>query len=395
MNRLLMFKLGFLPWDYAVRNLWRRPSRTLLTLMALTVVVLLVMVIVGLVRGLERSLSTSGDPEVVLVYSMGAEMNMEASAIEASIPGLLTANISSIRHHLGQVCVSPELYLGTMIQTEDRVDGGLGLIRGVTDAAPLVRRQVMLTDGQWPGPGEVMIGRLVAAKLACDADSLAVGREITIEGAKWKISGHFTAHGGAFDAEVWCRLPDLQQALKRQDLSLVACLLKSNTPPTSIDVYCKQRVDLALRAIAEPMYYQSLQTYYQPLRWLAWMVAALVSGSGVLAGLNLMYGAVAGRVRELATLQSIGFRRRAILWSLLQEGGLLASAASVFAGALATVLFHGTAVRFTMGAFALEIDAVAIICGCFVGVLVGVLGAMPPAWKILRVPVVLGLKWNV
>ncbi|MBL8891489.1 MAG: ABC transporter permease [Planctomycetaceae bacterium] len=390
-----MVKFGLLPWDYAVRNLWRRPSRTLLTLMALTVVVLLVMVIVGLVRGLERSLALSGDPEVVLVYSMGSEMNLEASAIEASVPGLLSANISAIRQHLGQVCVSPELYLGTMIQTEDQVDGGLGLIRGVSDAAPLVRRQVMLTEGQWPGPGEVMVGRLVSAKLDCAADSLAVGRQITIEGVKWTISGHFTANGGAFDAEVWCRLPDLQQALKRQDLSLVACLLKPNTAPTAIDVYCKQRIDLALRSSVEPLYYQSLQTHYEPLRWLAWTVAALVSGAGILAGLNLMYGAVAGRVRELATLQSIGFRRRAILWSLLQEGGLLAAAASFFAGLLATVLFHGTAVRFTMGAFGLEIDAVAIICGCLVGVLVGVLGALPPAWKILRVPVVLGLKWNV
>ncbi|MDP1561442.1 MAG: ABC transporter permease [Pirellulaceae bacterium] len=390
-----MFQLGFLPWDYAVRNLWRRPSRTLLTLMAITVVVLLVMVIVGLVRGLEKSLATSGDPEVVLVYSMGAEMNLEASAIAASTPGLLTANMSSIRHHMGQVCVSPELYLGTIIQTEDRGQGGLGLIRGVTDAAPLVRRQVMVTAGQWPGPDEIMIGRLVAAKLDCNPNALAVGREVEIEGKNWKISGHFTAQGGAFDAEVWCRLPDLQKTLKRQDLSLVACLLKPNTPPTQIDVFCKQRIDLELKAMSEPVYYKSLQTYYQPLRWLAWMVAGLVAGSGVFAGLNLMYGAVAGRVRELATLQSIGFRRRAILWSLLQEGGLLAAAASVLAGALATMLFHGAAVRFTMGAFALQIDAVAIVSGCGVGLLVGVLGALPPAWKILRVPVVLGLKWSV
>lgn len=390
-----MPSLKLLPWDYAVRNLWRRPSRTLLTWLALTVVVFLVMVIVGLVRGLERSLSTSGDPEVVLVYSVGAEMNLEASAIKASTPGLLTANLSSIRQHLGQVCVSPELYLGTIIRTDSRPQGGLGLIRGITDAAPLVRRQILLTAGQWPGPGELLVGRFVATKLDCPPADLAIGKEVLIEGTRWKVSGHFTANGGAFDAEIWCPLPDLQQALKRQDLSLVACLLKPNTPPTQIDVFCKQRVDLELKAVAEPTYYRSLQMYYQPLRALAWMVAGLISASGVFAGLNLMYGAVAGRVRELATLQSIGFRRHAILWSLLQEGGLLAAAASVLAGALAVALLHDSAVRFTMGAFALQIDAVAILTGCGVGLLVGVLGALPPAWKILRVPVVLGLKWNV
>lgn len=391
---ILMPSLKLLPWDYPLRNLWRRPSRTLLTCLALTLVVFLVMVIVGLVRGLEQSLSTSGDPEVVLVYSVGAEMNLEASAIAAATPGLLTANLSNIRQHLGQTCVSPELYLGSIIRTTNRPLGGLGLIRGVTDQAPLVRRQVMLLDGQWPGPGEVLVGRFVAAKLACPAADLAVGSELWIEGEKWKISGHFTANGGAFDAEVWCRLPDLQQALKRQDLSLVACLLKPDALPTQIDVFCKQRVDLELKAVPEPTYYRALQAYYRPLRWLAWMVAGLVSASGVFAGLNLMYGAVAGRVRELATLQSIGFRRRAIVWSLLQEGGWLAATASVLAAALAIGLLHESTVRFTMGAFAMQIDATAVLSGCVVGLGVGVLGALPPAWKILRVPVVLGLKWN-
>ena len=43
-----------------------------------------------------------------------------------------------------------------------------GIVRGVTPAAPLLRRQVQLVEGNWPGPGEVLVGRLVAAKLGCD-----------------------------------------------------------------------------------------------------------------------------------------------------------------------------------------------------------------------------------
>ena len=44
----------------------------------------------------------------------------------------------------------------------------------------------------------------------------------------------------------------------------------------------------------------------------------------------MMYGAVAGRIREIATLQAIGYRRRAILISLVQEGVLLSAAGSLF-----------------------------------------------------------------
>ena len=65
-----MFGQKLLPWDYGVRNLFRRPSRSALTLAGLTIVVLLVLVVVGFIRGLEASLSATGNPNVVLVYSL-------------------------------------------------------------------------------------------------------------------------------------------------------------------------------------------------------------------------------------------------------------------------------------------------------------------------------------
>jgi ABC-type antimicrobial peptide transport system permease subunit len=106
----------------------------------------------------------------------------------------------------------------------------------------------------------------------------------------------------------------------------------------------------------------------------------------------MMYGAVAGRVREIATLQTIGYRRRAILLSLVQEGALLAAASSLVAGTIALILFNGLAVRFTMGAFALRIDSISILTGCGVGLLLGVLGSLPPALKALRTELASALK---
>ena len=118
----------------------------------------------------------------------------------------------------------------------------------------------------------------------------------------------------------------------------------------------------------------------------------LIAGSGVFAGLNTMYGAVVGRVRELATLQTLGFVRRAIGISLIQEGTLLAAAASLLAAALAMGLLNGLAIRFTMGAFTLRIDSVALMIGCGTGLLLGVIGALPPAARALRLPVAESLK---
>ncbi len=387
-----MIQSRLLPWEYGVRNLLRRPTRTLLTLGALATVILLVFVVVGFIRGLEKSLAVSGDPSVVLVYSLGAEENIENSAVPARTPALLKASLNGVQQRFGVDYISPELYLGTRIQTGENQSGGLALIRGVTSTAPLVRRGVRLIEGNWPGPGEVMVGKLVAAKLGCDPEEIAIGQAVVIEKTSWKISGRFSAGGAAYESEIWCRLPDFQQALKRQDISVVAILLTPSASAANVELFCKERTDLELQAVGETAYYASLQKHYKPMRMLAWFVVLLVSGAGVFAGLNMMYGAIAGRIREIATLQAVGYRRRAILISILQEGALLAAAGSLIAAVIALIFLNGVAVRFTMGAFALRIDGVCLLVGCGVGLLLGVLGALPPALKALRLPVAESLK---
>ena len=380
-----------LPWEYGVRNLARRPVRTALTLVALATVVMLVFVVVGFIRGLERSLSVSGDENVVLVYSVNSEENIENSSIPARTPSFITASLDGTVKRFGVTHVSPELYLGTRVKTGES-DGGLGLVRGVKVAAPLVRRSVKLIEGEWPSDGEVIVGRLAAAKLGSTDEAMLVGNSVEFEGRSWKISGRFAAGGAAYESEIWCRLEDFQTATKRQDLSLVAMLLSPGSSPAEVQLFCKERTDLELRAIRETDYYASLQQHYKPVRLLAWFVVVLVSGAGIFAGLNMMYGAVAGRIREIATLQAIGFRRRAILFSLVQEGVLLAAAGSLLSGVIALTILDGMAVRFTMGAFTLRIDSVAILIGCGVGLLLGVLGALPPALKALRAEVATSLK---
>jgi putative ABC transport system permease protein len=147
-----------------------------------------------------------------------------------------------------------------------------------------------------------------------------------------------------------------------------------------------------MQATPETAYYAALQRHYRPVRLTAWLMVALIAASGVFAGLNTMYGAVVGRVRELATLQALGYLWRAIALSLIQEGMLLAAAAALLAAVLALTLVNGQAIRFTMGAFVLRIDSAALLVGCGTGLLLGIVGSLPPALRAMRLPVVEGLK---
>ncbi len=93
---------------------------------ALATVVMLVFVVVGFIRGLEQSLTVSGDQNVVLVYSVNSEENIENSSIAARTPALLTASVDGTVHRFGLTHASPELYAGTRVKSES-IDGGLGL----------------------------------------------------------------------------------------------------------------------------------------------------------------------------------------------------------------------------------------------------------------------------
>jgi len=381
-----------LPWDYGVRNLLRRPSRSALTLGGLTIVVLLVLVVVGFIRGLEQSLAATGNPRVVLVYALSSTAAIENSSIPGRTPALLAASVRGVRRQYGVECVSPELYLGTRITTANMTEPGMGLVRGVTTVAPLVRGQVQLVEGNWPQAGEVIVGRLAHSKIGAGKADLAIGQQVTFDTQSWTISGRFNAAGSAFESEIWAPLSELQTALKRQDLSLVAVAMDSPDGAADVDLFCRERIDLELKAISESSYYAAMQKHYRPVRMLGWVVVALVAGSGIFAGLNTMYGAVVGRIRELATLQTLGFRRRAILLTLIQEATLLSCAGALVACFVGLVFVDGTAVRFTMGAFMLSVDSVGIAIACGVAALLGIVGALPPALKAMRQPVVEAIK---
>ena len=135
------------------------------------------------------------------------------------------------------------------------------------------------------------------------------------------------------------------------------------------------RLDLELVAMSEGEYYASLRQFYGPVRAMIWVTALLMALAGILGGLNTLFAAFAARTRELGMLQALGYSRGAILLSLLQES-MLAGAAGALIGALISYfLLHGNAVRFSMGVFELQVDAVTVFIGMLSGLALGFIGA--------------------
>ena len=345
-------------------------------------VILLLMLTSALSKGMEGVIKASGSEENVIVLGSGSEESVERSEVAASLPSLLAASVPGIKTTLGKPAVSAEIHYNGLLTPKSGLPRQ-ALIRGVTPAALLVHPDVRLTAGRFPHAGEVMVGKLAANKLGIPHDELAIGVKVRIGESDFDVVGHFQAPGTVMEGEVWADVNDLRAIGQRDTLSCVVVRLGDATFD-DVEIFTLQRLDLELVAMRESDYYQKLSVFYRPIRAMTWLTTALIAVGAVFGGFNTLYAAFASRIREMATLQAIGYTRTALLVSLVQEC-LLASLLAVFvAGVLAMALADGYTVSFSIGTFALEITPEILGIGGLGGAGLAILGALPPAWTCLK-----------
>jgi len=385
-----------LPFHYAFRNLGRNRLRLAASLLGSTLVVLLVLASGGFVRGMQRTLTQhAGLHENVMILGAGSEEGVERSQIDASVEGIATASIPGLKERAGVIYTSPEIHAALPVrESADSTEDLPAVMRGVRPVALLVHPQVEIVEGRAPrnGRDELMVGSLAATRLGLPDERLALGRTLHFDDRDWTIVGRFTAPSTVMDAEVWLPLTDLQIATNRESsLSCVIVTLET-ARFADVDFFAKSRLDLELSAIREREYYASIAAFYAPIRAMILITAGLIASGGILGGLNTMYAAFAARVREVGMLQALGYTRLAIVMSLTEESVFAAACGALLGAAVGLVLLDGLAVKFSMGAFALTLDAPVVLTGVLGGLVVGLVGAIPPAVRCLRLPITEALK---
>jgi putative ABC transport system permease protein len=387
--------MRLIPWDYGVRNLARSPTRLWLSIAGSALVVLLVLAAAAFVRGMGAAIVQTGGDRNVILLAAGSEESFERSEISPTVPDQVSGTLRGIKSRLGVQYLSPEIYFDATVKAErDAAASAQASVRGVQPAAFLVHGQVRITQGRAPEPGrdELLVGVAAGAKLGLPANRVAVGKTLWFDERQWTIVGQFAAPGTVLEAELWAPLTDLQLAAKRENLSCVILTLDNSAEIDDVEVFTKRRNDLELVAISERDYYGRLGAFFKPIQAMVWATAGLIAIGGLLGGLNTMYAAFVGRVREFGTLQSIGFSRRAIVLSLVQESVLATAAGSLAAVAVGLLVLNGWQVRFSMGVFGLVVDSSVVGLSLAAGLLLGVVGALPPALRCLRLPITTALK---
>ena len=371
-----------LPITYAIRNLFRDPGRLLQTVGGSGLVVLLVIAATALNHGMEEVLQTSGSSENVILLGAGSEESLERSEVHLEAEAAAATAVPGLARPLGSAAASGEIvYMAPL-----RLAGGEeqpSLLRGVTEKALLVHNSVRILEGSFPRPGQVMVGRLLHRSFGVPAHDLAPGKRLSFGKAGFTISGVFEASGTVFESEAWFDRNDLATLTQRDTLSAVYLRL-DDAEFDDAHVFTLQRNDLELSAIREDRYYDKLSGFYAPIRAMVWITASLVAAGAIFGGLNTLYAAFASRIREMATLQCIGYTRRALLLSFIQESLLATLSGSLVAFTLALVLLEGRSIPFSLGTFTVELTPPIILTGLATGIALGTLGTLPPALRCLR-----------
>lgn len=372
-----------LPFSYAVRNLFRSKPRLIQTIGGSALVVLLVMSSVAINSGMKRVLSASGSPNNVVLVGAGSEESIQRSEVPETTAGIAAAAVPGISESLGVRAVSSEIHYMNNVQLANGLRKQ-AVFRGITPEALRVHPEVMITAGSFPAAAQIMAGRLAWRKLGVPEADLQPGHKLILDGQELTISGIFSAPGTVLESELWATLGDLRVLAKRDTVSCVVLRLNDPADFADADLFAKQRLDLELSALRESDYYARLSSFFKPLRAMIWITAGLIAAGALFGGVNTLYAAFASRVREMATLQAMGYGRGALLASLVQESTLACLTGTLVASIIALLLLDGLSVPFSIGAFTMEISPEVALTGVITGLLLGLLGALPPAIRCLK-----------
>jgi putative ABC transport system permease protein len=357
-------------FDVVTRSLKRRPIRTGLTLLGISVGISAVVALIGLSRGLVTSW-TAG------MKSRGTDIvvnNMRGSLTPKPFPASTRDRIA----HLPGVSATCMILVDLM-----SIENAELMIVSGREWDCFAWDNLKLVSGRMPKDQNERA--VVLGTTAADILKKKVGDTVQFETEELAVLA--IVDGGAFveNGSLILSLPLLQQITGNQDQ--ISAIDVRVTPGTDIQRLCAELNRLIPEARADPAgEHIASSEGYRVINAMSWGTSLLAVLVGVLGVTNTMLMSVFERKQEIAVLLALGWRPSRIVRMILWESALLG-----FFGGIIGVLLGIIGVQLLKMAPAvrgmlepdlrtnLMLEAVAI------AVFVGVLSGLYPAWRSSRV----------
>lgn len=384
-----MFEISLLN----LRTLRFRWATSLVICVGIGGVVAVLVTVLAMAGGLEKTVGKAGRGDRALVLRDGAIAEAFSSITRDSVLAIDAA--PGIRQDGDGKAISPEALLTvTLPKVRDGRNGAVS-VRGVTDTAARVRPEIDLIAGRYFRPGlyELVVGRAAQAEF----EHLEIGSSAHFYNADWKVVGTFTSNRDAHESEILADAATLMSAANRTAYNAVTVALES---PGALDAFAatlEEDPRLKIEVQRESDYYQGRSEQTSRLFYfVAYVVGSIMATGALFGAMNTMYSAVSTRTVEIATLRALGFGPLPVVVSVLIEALALALVGAMAGLGLAWLLFNGDefSTGGALGRVAMQLDvgppqfAIGMVWACSVGFL----GGLFPALRAARLPVAAGLR---
>ena len=358
--------------EFAFRNLQRRRTRSILTILGVAFAVGSFITLYGLSRSVHENVERSFDEH-------GTDLTVKRRGIAepfgGTIPETLIPEIAKIP---GVAAVSGQLITFAVTDNDDSVLAAGWAPDGFYWA------NVPLKDGRVPNRDErkvAMVGYDIARALG-----KKLGDEITLLGEKFRIVGLTDYHSIINRNQVIVNLADLQELTFRTGaVTFLSIKLDNPADQAEADRVAQTIESMGKLSVARSEGMLRNDSLFGLLTAVSTSMAWVALFMGVLMVLNTLLMAVLERTREIGILSAIGWSTERIMGALVLEGFLLSAVGSLVGIVLGVAGSKFLSAIPAIGRYvAVEPTLPLIAATALAAIALGILGSFYPAFVATR-----------
>jgi putative ABC transport system permease protein len=383
-----------LPIKYNLRNLVVRKGSTLATAFTIGLTVAVFLMVMALARGIDMTLSSSGDPLNVIVVREGSTAELNSSVSREQFNDL--RYLDGVVREGDQPLATAEMITLIYKPRKGMSQGSNVTVRGVQPMSFKLHSGFNVIAGRTfqPGLTEAVVSKRISERF----QGLDLGDRFRIQTTDYTVVGVFESSGKAFESEIWVDLNSLASTTKRESFSTALLRVKDEGALAALSKRITDDPKLHLKALSERQFYEDQQGIASGmLKGLAIFISFIMAVGAGFAGMNTMYAAVARRTKEIGTLRVLGFGRFSILIAFLLESIAVAVIGVVIGVLLAMPLnFVSTGTSnwatFSEIAFNFRVTPELVLIALAFGALIGFVGSLLPSIRASRLRIVEALR---
>lgn len=360
-----------------LHNLWRRFTRSFLTVLGIAVGVAAVVALGAMANGLANNYGGALGLSNDLLVTQKNTYDVVFSSLDETL-GERIAAISDVSN------VDPGVF--TWIAFDETP---YFLIYGYPVGSVAMDHYRIVEGKPVTGAGQIVIGRRGA-----DALKKRVDDTLRINGVPYRIVGIYETGQGMEESGGVVTLEDAQSiAQKERKVSLFQVGLRKGGNAEST-IKRIQSLDKEV-TVSKASGYTASEQWTDYLQGFAWGVSAIAILIGGLGMMSAMVMSVLERTREIGTLRAVGWSRQRVMRMILGEAMLLSLIGGVVGVALGALLAWLAGQAPGVGAMiAGAIDPGLVAQGMVTALTLGVIGGLYPAWTAANLQPVEALRYE-